>query len=145
VSDLPAWLNLVNGIGALGVTMLVLWLWLNGVLVRGKDVDVRLKERDDAHAREIELIRSGHADSVTALNLANDNRVKMLTARLDAVVADRDAWREASQEEAAARRAAESATLQLMESTNVTMALLSALKDSLARTPPSHPPLEKGT
>lgn len=143
MGDLPAWVNLVNGIGALGVTFIVLWLWLNGVLVRGKDVEVRLKERDSSHAREVELIQSAHADSVTALNLSHDNRVRMLTARLDAVVADRDAWREASQEEAAARRAAESATLQLMESTNVTMALLSALKDSLARTSPLLPRPEK--
>lgn len=144
MGDLPAWVNLVNGIGALGVTFIVLWLWLNGVLVRGKDVEVRLKERDDSHAREVELIQSAHGDSVTALNLSHDNRVRMLTARLDAVVADRDAWREASQEEAAARRAAESATLQLMESSNITMALLSALKDSLARTLPPLPPVEKG-
>lgn len=133
---LPTWLTLVNGvIGGIALG-LILWLWLNGTLQRSKDCADRVAALNDSHAIEITLVQSAHADALTALNLAHDNRVKLLLARLDAVVADRDAWRDAHNEEAAARRAAESATRQLMESGNIAMELLSALKDSMAHNPP---------
>lgn len=129
---LPQWLT---SAGVIGTLILVLGLWIRGTLLRAKDCDARVQELKESHTRELALIRDAHADQLTALNLAHDNRVKMLTQRLDAVVADRDAWRQAHSDEAEARRVGEHVNSQLMESTNVTMALLSALRESLTRPP----------
>jgi len=47
-------------------------------------------------------------------------------------VVDRDAWREAHREETRARQAAEKAATALMETGQISLALLSALKDALS-------------
>lgn len=136
MSDLQQWIQLVSGVvGGVGLGILV-FLMVKGIIVTATSADERVRVQQQSCETQVMLIQSSHADALTAVNLAQDNRVKALTQRLDAVVADRDAWREAHSEEAGARRAAESATRQLMESGNVTMALLSALKDALAQTPP---------
>lgn len=135
--DLQAWLQALSGVvGGVGLGILV-FLLVKGIIVTATAADERVRVQQEACDKQLGLIQAAHADTLTALNLAHDNRVRQLTQRLDAIVADRDAWHEAYTEEAAARRAAETATRQLMESGNVTMALLSALKDSLARTPPA--------
>lgn len=145
VGDLPGWLQALSSVvGGVGLGFLV-WLLIYGPLGRRSDCDARLEAQKAAHEHEIVLINDAHADALTALNLAMDNRVKSITLRLDGVIeereqlrSDKEAWRAAYTEEAGARRAAETATRQLMESTNVTAALLSALKDAMARTLPPH-------
>jgi hypothetical protein len=129
-----------------GVALVIIFvLWVRGVLVRNDDANLRVKELRESQSQQLEVIQKAHeqriesikennADVLTALNLAHDNRVKALQSRLEAVIADRDAWREAHRVEVGARQSAEKATSQLMESSNVSMALLAALKDALAPT-----------
>lgn len=150
MGDLPGWLQALSSVvGGVGLGVLV-WLLVYGPLGRRSDCDARCAALTEAHEQEMSLINNAHGDTLTALNLANDNRVKSVTLRLDGVIeereqlrADKEAWRAAYTEEAGARRAAETATRQLMESTNVTAALLSALKDAMARTLP--PPDREGS
>lgn len=133
--DLPAWLGLLNSIVGGLVLGLVLWLWLTGILVRGADVEVRLQERTDAHTATVEALKVAHDAAQKSLEDSHKSRVQALTARLDAVVADRDAWRTAHGEEVTARRTAEANTAQMLESSNIALGLLGALKDALARGP----------
>lgn len=109
--DLPQWIQTGVALAAVGF---FLGLWLKGFLRRTADV-----EREKAALKEVQ-----------------DARVAAAQARIDALVADRDAWRTAHSEEAAARRAAEQSAQQLMETSNIALGLLSALKDVMARTPP---------
>lgn len=94
----------------------VLGLWLTGKLTLTRDCERRLAEMRDAHAAE--------RDAVAAT-------ARALQKRIDALVADRDAWRAAHQEEAQARAAAERAGAKLMESTNLSVQLLDALQQSM--------------
>lgn len=144
---IPSWAQ--TGI-AISVLMAFAVLWIRGSIVTAGDrrdavaaakeaAEATLKVTIEAHHQEVMQLNDAHADTLTALNLAHDNRVRLLTQRLDGVLADRDAWREAHADEAAARRAAETATRHLMESSNVSLGLLAALKDALAQSPPTRP------
>lgn len=135
--DLPGSLQVLSSVvGGVGLGVLV-WLLVRGVVVTSASCEERVQALKTSHATEVALIHAGHADSLTALNLAHDNQRRQLELQLAASAADHEAWHGAYTEEAGARRAAEAVSRQLMESTNVTAALLSALKDSLARTLPT--------
>ena len=114
--DFPTWAAALGVPVWLGGAAILIWLLLTRRIVTSG-------ERDDALA---------------ALQLAHDaelaeveNRAKALDDRVEALVVDRGAWRDAHREEAAARRAAEAAAAALMESGQISLALLSALKDAL--------------
>ncbi len=62
-----------------------------------------------------------------------DKAVQTVQIRLDAVIADRDAWRTAHSEEVRARQAAEQAAAALMGSASMSAQLLEALKMELQR------------
>lgn len=117
VPEWATYLGVPVWIGGLG---LLLWLWLSGRVFTKATCDDRVA----AAVAECDVERQGWGRERAALQ-----------ARLDAVVADRDAWRATAKEEAEARQAAEKAAAALMESTNISLALLSALKDALQGRP----------
>ncbi len=115
---IPAWI--------LGIAT-VLVLWLRGIVMLTSDHRTQMADKDET-CRAI----------ATAVKLEADTRVKqveqraeVLTDRIDHLVVDRDAWREAQEEQARARQAAERAAAAAMESGQISLALLAALKDAL--------------
>ena len=123
-AEVISWLGIPAWIVGLGT---VLWLWLRGVVMLTKDHREALAARSEACAAETDAIRS-EADSKVA---QVERRADALQDRLDHLVVDRDAWRDAHHEEARARQAAERAAAALMETGQISLALLSALKDAL--------------
>lgn len=115
---IPAW---IIGLGT------VLWLWLRGVVMLTSDHRAALVARTVACDAQVEAIQA-EADARVA---EVERRVDGLQDRLDHVVVDRDAWRDAHHEEARARQAAERAAAALMETGQISLALLAALKDAL--------------
>lgn len=109
-TGLPGIPDGVESLSVIAALVTILSLWLRGTLKRSKDCD----------------------EQATAAAAAAKAQLDAVQTRLDAVVADRDAWREAQREEAEARRAAERMARDMMESTNISLALLSALKDMAA-------------
>lgn len=108
-----SWLGVPLWIGGLAF---LLWLWLSG----------RIMLRTD-HEAAMTVERQRADEQVEAAEL----RVADLQNRVDHVVVDRDAWREAHDAEVQARLQAEKAATALLESTNISLALLGALKDAL--------------
>lgn len=104
----------------LGGLAFVLWLWLGGKVMLSSDCDRRCAALEKAHAAELAEVASRNA---------------VQADRIEALVVDRDAWREAHREETRARQAAERAAAALMETGQISLALLSALKDALAGRP----------
>lgn len=114
--DFPTWAAALGVPVWLGGAAILIWLLLTRRIVTSG-------ERDDALAA-LQLAHDAETAEV-------ENRATALTERVEALVVDRDAWRDAHREEAAARRAAEAAAAALMESGQISLALLSALKDAL--------------
>lgn len=117
--ELAGWLGIPVWLGGLAF---LLWLLLGGRLVRREDCDARVTAAVQAKQLEWDA-EKGQADA----------RLTEMSARLTAVVADRDAWRDAHGAEVEARRAAEHAAGKLMETGNLSLALLDALKTQLGR------------
>jgi hypothetical protein len=113
---LPEWAAMLGVPVWLGGAAFLIWLLLTRKLVTRA-------ERDEV----LEALRVAH-DSVMA---EVEGRAGALANRVEALVVDRDAWREAHHEETRARQAAEKAAAALMESGQISLALLSALKDAL--------------
>jgi hypothetical protein len=118
--DFPAWAGALGVPVWLGGLAFVLWLWLGGKVTRTSDCDARVVALQAAHDAELAEARL---------------KADVLQERVDALVVDRDAWREAHREETRARQAAEKAAAALMETGQISLALLSALKDALAGRP----------
>lgn len=112
----PTWAGALGVPVWLGGLAFVLWLWLGGKVTRTTDCDDRVAALETAHAAEVAEVEA---------------RADALQQRVDALVVDRDAWREAHREETRARQAAEKAATALMETGQISLALLSALKDAL--------------
>lgn len=126
----PSWLALPANLGAVA---LLLWLQLTGRQVRREDVE-RLLTAERTRAEE----RMKDCEARNQERLVERDRLHAaLETRLDAVVADRNAWREAHHQEVQARSTAEQATQKLLSATDVTVRLLDALERSVAA---SHPP-----
>lgn len=125
----PDWLALPANLGAVA---LLLWLMLTGRQVRREDVTALLAAE---RARGDE--RVAECDARSAERLAElGKRETMLTDRLDAVIADRNAWREAHHQEVEARHTAEASTAKLLSATDVTVRLLDALERSVVANHP---------
>lgn len=75
--------------------------------------------------------RSDHEEVVRTIKEDFAQRDRAKDERLQAVVADRNAWRTAHEEEVKARQAAERAAGALMEGTATVNALIEALHDAL--------------
>lgn len=112
----PAWIALPANLACVS---LLLWLVLTGKLYRAEDMQAAVAAE---RARGDERVAAEHAQLV------------QLQDRVDALVADRDAWRVAHTAEVEARRLAEGASAKLLESTSVTVRLLDALERSLVAT-----------
>lgn len=108
---IPAW---VIGLG------LALFLILKGTLVLGSDADERTRVATKAATAVAEAEKS-------QLTI----RANELNARLDALIADRNAWRDAHGAEVEARRAAENTAAKLLDTGNLALALLEALKEQV--------------
>lgn len=119
---IPAW---ILGIGT------VLVLWLRGVIMLTKDHRDVVAEKDASCERTVSAVRS-EADAKIA---EVTRRADALEDRIEHLVVDRDAWRDAEQEQARARQAAERAAAAAMESGQISLALLGALKDALGGRP----------
>lgn len=119
---IPVWLG--------GLAFLI-WLWLRGVIILAKDHDAALIDRRTSCDAELTAVRSEAAGRVASAEEA----VRRLADRIEHVVVDRDAWREAHREEVLARQAADRAAAALMETGQISLALLAALKDALAGRP----------
>lgn len=115
----------------LGGFAFLIWLWLKGVIILAKDHDAAMAAARASCDTELAAVKA--TADVQATNAKV--RVEALTDRIDHLVVDRDAWREAHREEAMARQAAERAAAALMETGQVSLALLGALKDALAGRP----------
>lgn len=109
----PAWIALPANLACVS---LLLWLVLTGKLYRVEDMD-----------RAVAAERARGDERVKAA----EDRYRVLHERVEAVVTDRDAWRDAHTAEVEARRLAEGASAKLLESTSVTVRLLDALERSL--------------
>ena len=118
--DFPAWAGALGVPVWLGGAVFVLWLWLGGKVTRSSDCQATVDALSKAHAAEMAEVEA---------------RARSLSDRVEALVVDRDAWREAHREETRARQAAEKAAGALMETGQISLALLSALKDALAGRP----------
>lgn len=120
----PSWLALPANLGAVA---LLLWLQLTGKQYRREDALAMVaveRERGDERVADCENRNLERlADS--------EKRYQILESRLDAVVADRNAWREAHHQEVQARATAEAATQKLLSATDVTVRLLDALERSV--------------
>lgn len=119
---IPAW---ILGIGT------VLVLWLRGVIMLTSDHRTALAEKDASCEAVATAVRS-EADAKVA---EIERRANALEDRVEHLVVDRDAWREAQEEQARARQAAERAAAAAMESGQISLALLAALKDALGGRP----------
>lgn len=115
----------------LGGAVFLIWLLLGRKLITAG-------EHEDTCA----ALRKTHADALAARDAAHASRlaevvarVEQLDSRVQALVVDRDAWREAHHEETLARQASEKAAAALMETGQISLALLSALKDALGGRP----------
>lgn len=112
----PEWAGAVGvplWIGGLGF---LLWLWLSGRVMRTTDHQAALaaeRQRTDEQVESAEL------------------RVADLQNRVEHLVVDRDAWREAHDAEVAARLAAEKAAAKLLDATNVSAKLIDALTKAI--------------
>lgn len=120
----PSWLALPANLGAVA---LLLWLQLTGKQYRREDALAMVaveRERGDERVADCEKRNQERlADA--------EKRYGILETRLDAVVADRNAWREAHHQEVQARATAEAATTKLLSATDVTVRLLDALERSV--------------
>lgn len=123
-AEVISWLGIPAWIVGLGT---VLWLWLRGIVMLTKDHREALDARSTACDAEVAAIESEANARVAQV----ERRAEDLQDRLDHVIVDRDAWRDAYHEEARARQAAERAAAALMETGQISLALLSALKDAL--------------
>jgi hypothetical protein len=137
--ELLTWLGIPSGIIGIGLPLL---LWLRGTIMLTSDHTRQVAALEAAHATALaECRRAADAELTAAQSAAEVQRtaeaatMRALQERLDHVVADRDAWRDAQQEEAAARAASERAAAALMEQGQVSLALLGALKDALGHRP----------
>lgn len=120
----PNWLALPANLGAVA---LLLWLMLTGRQLRREDVDAMLAaERERADERVADCEQRGRERLAEA-----QARFALVEQRLDAVVADRNAWREAHHQETLARATAEQSTAKLLSATDVTVRLLDALERSV--------------
>lgn len=119
---IPAW---ILGIGT------VLVLWLRGVIMLTSDHREALAAKDASCSSIVAAVKS-EADAKVA---EVQRRAEALSDRVEHLVVDRDAWREAQEEQARARQAAERAAAAAMESGQISLALLGALKDALAGKP----------
>jgi hypothetical protein len=113
---LPEWAAMLGVPVWLGGAAFLIWLLLTRKLVTRA-------ERDEV----LEALRVAHDSAMAEV----EGRAGALANRVEALVVDRDAWREAHHEETRARQAAEKAAAALMESGQISLALLSALKDAL--------------
>lgn len=112
-AEWASWLGIPVWIGGLGF---VLWLWLTKKIMLVSDHDTALaveRRRADEQVESAEL------------------RVSDLQNRIDHLVVDRDAWREAHDAEVEARVAAEKAAAKLLETSDLSVRLLDALTESL--------------
>ena len=128
---LPEWAAALGVPVWIGGLAFVLWLWISGKVVLTTDRDKALTEHRASCDAELSAVRS-EADSKVATTAA---ALARLQDRIDHLVVDRDAWREAHREEVLARQAAERAAAALMETGQISLALLAALKDALAGRP----------
>jgi hypothetical protein len=119
---IPAW---ILGIGT------ILVLWLRGVIMLTSDHRAALAEKDENCHAVTEAVKSEANARIAEV----ERRANALQDRIDHLVVDRDAWREAQEEQARARQAAERAAAASMESGQISLALLAALKDALAGKP----------
>jgi len=127
----PEWAAALGVPVWLGGLAFVLWLWLGGKVVLSTDRDRALADHRTSCDAELAAVR-GEADSKVG---HTTRALERLQDRIDHLVVDRDAWREAHREEVRARQAAERAAAALMETGQISLALLSALKDALAGRP----------
>lgn len=119
--DWPAWIALPANLTAV---VLLLWGWWRGELIR-KPVHEAALASERAHAAEQVVAARSIADE----RLAGVVReAEALRARMEALIADRDAWRTAHAAEVDARRQSEQASAKLVEAQGVTVRLLSALE-----------------
>lgn len=126
----PTWVVLPTNLGAVG---LLLWLQLTGRQMRREDADAMVAAERARGDERVTECTARTAEREAELG----RREAMLTDRLDAVVADRNAWREAHHQEVEARRTAEASTVKLLSATDVTVRLLDALERSVVA---NHPP-----
>jgi vacuolar-type H+-ATPase subunit H len=121
----PEWVALPANLFAVG---LFGYLVLTGRWKRTIDVDATV-----AAANEAADERVAAAEALAAEKIAGAGRELTLTRdRLAAVVADRDAWREAHAAEVEARRQSERTSSAALEAQGVTVRLLTALESLLA-------------
>lgn len=127
-AEVIEWLGIPAWIVGLGTA---LFLWLRGVIMLTKDHRAQMAAKDDACEAIVAAVQSEADSQVTEV----ERRAKALEDRVENLVVDRDAWREAEQEQARARQAAERAAAAAMESGQISLALLAALKDALGGRP----------
>lgn len=129
-ASFPEWASVLGIPVWMGGAAFVIWLLLKRVLITSAEADARVAAAE-LRADDRVTAATAHCD----LERAGWGRERSeLTARIDTLIADRDAWHLAHGEETMARLAAERAAAALMESTNLSLALLAALKDALSST-----------
>jgi hypothetical protein len=72
---------LIRDLGALGVLILVVWLWMTGKLVRGQDHERVLGERNDSHERERQMHARIETDVIPAVTEMSRLVTQMLEAQ----------------------------------------------------------------
>lgn len=112
----PEWAGAIGVPLWIGGLAFMLWLWLSGRVMLAKD-----------HQAALALERKRADEQVESAEL----RVADLQNRVEHLVVDRDAWREAHDAEVAARLAAEKAASKLLEASNVSVKLIDALTKAL--------------
>lgn len=135
----PPWPSWVSVPANLAVVAFLLWALYTGQLIRRADFDAALLKEQQAAASQIaSAVQLSAERSDAAVMLAGERvaglrgQLELQESRIGLITADRDAWREAHNEEVHARRAAERAATQLLEGTTVTTRLLTALENVLA-------------
>lgn len=108
--------------------LLAAWVKWGDSWERRKDADARVAQAKDLAEAECQ----GELATAQAEAKAAELARLLIEQRLEAVIADRDAWRLAHSEEVDARRASEQATRNLMDVGQISLALLQALRDTVA-------------
>lgn len=121
----PQWVVLPVQLGAL---LLLLYLWLSGRLLRKEETERALAAERRAADDRVEGIRALAEARVAAAEAVTAE----LRLRVQALVIDRDAWRQAHSAEVEALQHAERASLELMQSSTVTIRLLEAVERMIA-------------
>lgn len=116
------WIDLSSKVGVVAVVLLLCYLLVFSGRLRAER---EVKALADAHERQLTDLREAHTIELAG----RDARYGDLVARLEAVTADRDAWRLAAGNALEGVRAFERSTMASLEEKSIVVSLVDAIRE----------------